>query len=437
MTGRMAAPCAAFALAVAYVAHGAPLPEFFVQLRDPNVLAALPAGALLHVFGYAFVSAAFAVFAAGSVLLSAWRTRIRGATSMHAGLAAALVALCIAGRAGTSFDAIAWLGTAIVALVLEKGDRRAWYALIPFVFIWSVMENGATVAAVLAVIALAGNALDRNVEPGDLRGRLFACAGIVVVALVQPHLSPLRGYGIHWLYLDGFLPGAQRDSLRVLPLNASGIGVLLTLILAAWYGIRRRAKSADALSFVVFFVLAVVEVRNAPFFGIVCAPIVADAIASYYVAQREVPMLTLASYAFTAAGLAAVFVAAVTIGEPRTVAWPTPREGVAPLAATLARDGSPHTVVCEAPRWCDTVVAANVRTLLDDRAGLAAPADRLAQRSIARARGPWEQNLATHHVDAVIASTNDPIAGLLAQRGWRERARDAGGRILFLEPRAR
>lgn len=432
MTGRLAAPCAAFALAVAYVAHGAPLPEFFVQLRDANVLAGPLATGLLHVFGYPFVSALFAACAAAAVLLSAWRTRERGATTLHAGLAAALAALCIAGRAGTSFDAIAWLGTAIVALVLETGNRRSWYALIPLVFMWSLLENGATAAAVLAIIATAGAALDRSVEPGDLRGRIFACAGIVVVALMQPHLSPLRGYGIHWLYLDAFLPGAQRDPLLVLPVNASGIGVLLTLTLAAWYGVRRRARSADSIAFALFFALTIVDVRNAPFFGIICAPIVADAMASYYVQGRKAAPRTFASYAFIGAGAAAVFIAAVTIGEPRVLQWPQAHESVAPMVDALARDRASHTIACEVPRWCDTISNQNVTPLLDDRAGTATPGARTAQRDIARARGRWEGALAQRRVDAVIAAENDPLAGLLEQRGWRARARD-GGRILFVE----
>lgn len=432
MTGRLAAPCAAFALAVAYVAHGAPLPEFFVQLRDANVLAAPLATGLLHVFGYPFVSALLAACAAAAVLLSAWRTRERGATTLHAGLAAALAALCIAGRAGTSFDAIAWLGTAIVALVLETGSRRSWYALIPLVFVWSLLENGATVAAVLAIVATAGAALDRSVEPGDLRGRIFACAGIVVVALVQPHLSPLRGYGIHWLYLDAFLPGAQRDPLLVLPVNAGGIGVLLTLTLAAWYGVRRRARSADSIAFALFFALTIVDARNAPFFGIICAPIVADAMASYYVQGRKAAPRTFASYAFIGAGAAAVFVAAVTIGEPRVLQWPQARESVAPMTDALARDRASHTIACEVPRWCDTIADPNLTPLLDDRAGMATPDARTAQRDIARARGRWEGALAQRRVDAVIAAENDPLAGLLEQRGWRARARE-GGRILFVE----
>ena len=87
---RYFAPLVAFAVATAFAAHAQLLPEFLVQVRDPNLLGgALFAGAL-KTLGYAFVLGLCAALTGGAVLLSAWRTRLRGASDLYAALAALL-----------------------------------------------------------------------------------------------------------------------------------------------------------------------------------------------------------------------------------------------------------------------------------------------------------------------------------------------------------
>jgi len=182
----------AIALAIAFAVNAYALPEFFIQVHDPNVLAAYAAGTLLHWAGITAVAALCGAFAAGAVLFCAWRAWIRGASWQLATLAALLAACCVAGRIGITFDPIAWFGAAVVALVADTDDRRAWYALVPFVFVWAMLENGATIALLISVAATIGAFADRKIEARDVRSRVFVCLAIAVAALAQPHLSPLR-----------------------------------------------------------------------------------------------------------------------------------------------------------------------------------------------------------------------------------------------------
>lgn len=359
---------------------------------------------------------------------------LRGVPWPLATLAAVLCALCILASVGLSLDAVAWFGAAVVALVADANDRRLWYALVPFVFLWAMAENGATVALVITAAATAGAIADHRIERRDVRGRVFTCVAIALAALAQPHLSPLRGYGIHWLYLDSLLTGAQRDHFLLLPPNFTGAGVFALAVLGGWYGLRRRARSADAFTFLVFFLLTLCDARNAPFFAILAAPAVVDAIASTGRETTAAFDLTRTLEVTTAFAVSAmVFVAAVALAEPRTTALhPSAELPVALLKRAAAARA--RVVLCEQPRWCDDARRLKLFPVLDDRAGLGRPENRLAQAKISHARGNWRMALAAARVDAAIASTREPLATLLSGDGWHEAARD-DERVLLLRVR--
>ena len=139
MKGRFSAAIVAFAVATAFVAAGRALPEFFVQLRDPNLLAGPGATWLLHTFGFAFVLGVCAATAAAALLLAAWRTRLRGASDWHVGLAATFIALCLIGRIGVSLDPIAWLCAAAICLLIDRDDVWSSSATVAIVAVWALL----------------------------------------------------------------------------------------------------------------------------------------------------------------------------------------------------------------------------------------------------------------------------------------------------------
>ena len=124
MKGRFSAAIVAFAVATAFISVGRALPEFFVQLRDPNLLGGKDATWLLHTFGFSFVLGLCAAITAAALLLAAWRTRLRGASDWHVGLAATFIALCLVGRIGVSLDPVAWFCIAAICLLLDRDGRH-------------------------------------------------------------------------------------------------------------------------------------------------------------------------------------------------------------------------------------------------------------------------------------------------------------------------
>jgi hypothetical protein len=429
--GRFSAAIVAFAIATAFVSAGHALPEFFVQLRDPNLLGGKGATWLLHTFGFSFVLGLCAATAAAALLLAAWRTRLRGASDWHVGLAATFIALCLVGRMGVSLDPIAWLCVAAICLLLDRDDVWSSAAIVVITAAWELIQGGATMGALIVTLAVVANLLERHRFDALAARKAIVAVACIVVSLVQIHGGPFSAYGAHALYLDSLLGGAQRDRLWVGALSAQDLGFAAIVVVAGLYGIRRRERLGDAFVFFALLALCLADARNLPFFGIVAAPIVADAVASYYLERRERPAGSLAAYGLAFSAAAFAFIALITAVEPKTVAWPRPT--VAPLLSALLHRPGSHYVLCVQPRWCDAASLLKTRALsvvLDDRAGISAPAARKIQHDVANAIGNWQDELRHANIDGIVAEQNDRLVSLLHAGGWHN-SLSAGGAILL------
>jgi hypothetical protein len=423
MNGRFAPAILAFAVAGGAVVHPAMLPEFLVQIHDPNTLGGPIYSFLLQTFGYAVVAGLCAILTAATVLLVAWRTRVRGASDWHAALAAVLVGLCLIGRWGVSLDPIGWACAASFCLLIDRDDVAASINAIAVLAAWALLQGGATLGALLAVIALAD---DAN------RKRVLFVAAAALVGILQLHALPWHAYGAHALYLDSLLSGAQRDRIWNGGFSLPGIAFTAMLALAGWYGVRRRARSADAIAFFALLLLSLADARNLPYLGIAGAPVVADAVASFYVNARTAPVTTVLQHFVTFAACALAFVATLAVTEPKVTIWPEAPGEPATLLKKLGADPHAHRLLCTEPRWCDGVhlVFTQIHPFLDDRAGLASNRARRVQTDVVHATGAWRSELRKAGIDAIIAGDDEQVVALLASTGWRADARD-GTRVLL------
>jgi hypothetical protein len=426
MNGRFAPAIVAFAVATGAVTHPRLLPEFLVQIHDPNTLGGPVYAYLLQTFGYAIVAGLCAILAAATVLLVAWRTRMRGASDWHAALAAVLVALCLIPRWGVSLDPVGWACAAGFCLLLDRDDVASAINGIAVLVTWTVLQGGATLGALLAVIALAD---------GTNRRRILFTAAAVIIGVAQLHALPWHAYGAHALYLDSLLGGAQRDRIWSGGFSVPGLAFTAMLALAGWYGVKRRARAADAIAFFTLLLLSLGDARNLPYLGIVGAPVVADAVASFYVNVRTAPVTTVRQHFVTFAACAIAFAAILAVTEPKVTIWPEAPGEPAVLLKKLGADSHAHRLLCTQPRWCDGVhlVFAQIHPFLDDRAGLASMRARRVQVDVVHASGAWRKELHRAGIDAIIAGNDEQVVALLASTGWRAEASD-GTRVL-LRPR--
>lgn len=423
---RFGATIVAFALAIAVVSRAAVLPEFLVQVHDPNMIGGPLFAFLLKTFGYSIVSALCGVLCGATVLLVAWRTRARGTPDLYAALAAILAALCMSGRLGVSLDPIGWICAAAFALVLERDGRAVNPRALAIVVIWALLQGGATMAGLLALLALAGALIDVRRIDDTVRFKGVLARNSIVLGALQLHAWPWHAYGPHIFYLDAFASGAQRDPLWTGGFSLEMASFCVMAIAAGWYGVHRRGRAADALTFFVMMLLAIADSRNLPYFGIVAAPIVADAAASYYVDMRAFPHESLRRYCVAVCAAAFCFMAWFAATQPKAAIWPRPAEQPSSLLLALAKDHRSHELLCVEPRWCDGAQTAfpNVHPLIDDRAGIAPRTLLRAQADAVATRGRWRRELAQAGVDAVIAKKDSNIVALLTSTGWRETKAD-------------
>jgi hypothetical protein len=423
----------AFAVAAELVSRAPLLPEFLLQLRDPNLWGGAAYSLILHRFGYAIVLAVCGALAAAAVLLVAWRTRVRGASDWHATLAAALAGVCIAPYLGVSLAPIGWACAAGCALLLERDDDLSLFALLVVIGAWEVLQGGGTLGVLLAFSALAGRLIDaRAPSPGSRRYAFFAAAALLA-GLPQLHALPWHAYGAHALYLDSLRPGAQRDHVWTGSLSVSAIGFSALMVLAGWYGLRRRERAADAITFFALFLLTLADARNLPYFGIVAAPVAVDALASFYLATRTFPHGKAARYVPAFLACALTFIAAMALTEPKITVWPRAAGQPAALLARLDRAHA-RRVLCIQPRWCDGAadMAGRVASVGDDRSGIESASNLRLQLDVSTLSGKWRQELRKDGVDAIITARDHAVISLLDTTGWKIESGD-GSRVLLVK----
>ncbi len=406
--------------------HPGVTPEFFVQLHDRNLLGGPLFDALLRALGFAAVAALCAVLSAGALVLVAVRTRLRGAPPGYAALAVALAAICIAGRVGVSLDPIGWACAAGFALMLDR-QRTGIVAALSIVALWSALQGGAPLGAVLAAIAFASALRNARGFDQTVRNKAAVAGGALVLGALQLHGAPWHAYGAHALYLDAFMPGAQRDRLWNGGFSLQSAAFCAAIVSAGWFGLRRCGRPWDAPTFFALALLTIADARNLPYLGILAAPMLADATARRNGDSCEIPHVALRRYAgaFCVAGCAAFFLTAAF--GAKSVRWPQAPDQPAALLRNLARDRRPHRLLCQQPRWCDGVNAAfpAIDALLDDRAGIARGWQLRTQRDAVATRGPWRRELERAGVDSVIAQNDSNIVALLASTGWHESKADS------------
>jgi hypothetical protein len=201
--------------------------------------------------------------------------------------------------------------------------------------------------------------------------------------------------------------------------RSGGYAILLLVTLLGLRGQRLH----DILFFAAAAVLALLDGRYLPLFGIVAAPLAAEAAArAKLFPQNLVRVAALVLGAGLAAGTA------WNVYAPPASAF-SPAE----LTAALDASGDAPRVYCGRLEWCDYIAAAQGRAsaFMDERVELYSPSAVETQLAIARLKPKWRERLAAAGIDTVLVDRRSALDALLSRSAGWSRAGGAGDLRIF------
>ena len=306
-------------------------------------------------------------------------------------------------------------------LAARAGRTRLLFAVPPLILVWTDLHGGYALG--LALVALF--TVDAFVARGAWRPFAMATAFSVVASLFDPGalgfgsalshaLAPPR-YIVEEMPPDVLMPAG-------LVFAAFVLGVIAT-------GMRAGGSVLDALVLIPLLALALSAQRDMPYFAFAALPYLATRI-PVAVPQRP-PAIRAPRGALVgvAVGVAAVVVASLA-------ALPAaPDERAYPAGAVARLDGTGGALLNEYDWGGFLIWRAPAHPVFIDGRLLPFVPDVLADWETAVRLGPgWRDVLERRHVATVLLRPDRPLAGALAEDGWRVVGQERGAWILLARP---
>jgi hypothetical protein len=351
----------------------------------------------------------------GALALVELRAR-RNASEFFAFAASAFAAATFLSNLRSGSGAFGWLVAA--AFVLAVTSRRPLGAVcaVLLAVLWCNLSSVGFFAPWLALCVALGRTLDESASAPETRWAWLAVAGCAIALFLTP-----GGTAFVTLAPLAFHVAGTPAPASVAPL-AYRIGFSACLLVATFFGLRGCAKG-DILATLAMLIVALLDGRILPLFGIVAAPVLAQAAMR---ALRSVPVRI-------ESGLSLAFVAVVAFGgwsAARASASDTvPRD----VLAALSSDGRAHRVLCTRLEWCGSALAAgdsHLTVFMDQREAAYPQKVREDQHSIASAAGNWRSKVRGFDIDAIVVDRHVSLAGLLELGdGWARRGEQGDARL--------
>ena len=379
--------------------------------------------------GFGIFGFVVALCAVTTLALVALRALRRGASPLATSICVAFAGIGLVESFGVRAQVVAWPLIALFLFLLDQEGPWIW-ALVPVAAVWSNLHASAMLAPVLVGAATFGVALEERRVNARV-GRYVALTAAVAVAIclnplgsALPHYAltlfsnPIKHYISEWKVTD---IGDTSFAFGALPL------LLGALVLGA--GARER-RWKDVIVFAAFAYLLLAAARNIAIFGLEAAPLVAIGLTRVW-PQHDQGEATPLDRTMDFVLPAFSFVISLVVAVQLIRAIPSDAERGIPSAALAALDrAGTHRLFCSDFAWCGLVLPPTgglprQRTFLDGRAD-PFPSDVWKDYvAIVRVTPAWQQQLDSHHVDAVLVSAGAPLGQALALvPGWRTSYRD-------------
>ena len=375
-------------------------------------------------FGVLAVAATLA--AAFALLLTAFRSYRRGASTFAVALTTIFAGFAMLQSFGVRAQIFGWLALALVLLLLDLETPFVFLA-IPIVALWANVHASALVAPAIVGAWAVGTWIEDRAWTERVERNFVLTFGCVLAVFMTPLLWKLPVYAV----------GLETSSIRhaISEWQPSDIffaafsgGVLPLIAICAYFGIAApRERWRDGMQFALVCVMAFAAVRHLPLAALVLAPMAAQRLTTAIPAQARLNAILHERFSeglvFAASALSVVLIVVSLTKVPAIAGVALPRNAV----SALSKSSGVHNLYCEDFAWCSLALGhANLRTFVDGRCDPFPPQVWDDYLAVERVSPRWSGVLDRYAVDSVLVKDGRPLAQALALRpGWRVFYRDA------------
>lgn len=417
-----------------YVLHEHHLPhrlghETFTSAGSPWVpqeWAFSVAVAWLTAHGRFSVLAILSVLAAAvSLLLVAYRSYRRGASTFATALVTALTGFAMLQAFGVRAQIFGWLFLSIILLLLDLENRWMLVGLLA-IALWANLHASVLIAPVIVGAWALGTWIEDRAWTVRVERNMVFAAGSLVALCFTPLLWHLPLYAVRletsvirsaiaeWQPPDMLFPGL---TWGLLPL----IGI------CAYFGIAApRERWRDGMLFAVAAIIGGIAVRHIPLAAMIIAPMAAQRLSSVIPSHARINAVMQEHFSETLIYVCSGLVCGIIVlnlAHVRQISGVTlPKNAIVSLADLPGT----HNLYCEDFAWCSLALEQpNLRTFIDGRCD---PFPARVWRDylrVERVSPAWARVLEHWKVDSVLVDKHNSLAQALAlRRDWHLFYRD-------------
>lgn len=386
---------------------------------------------------FAYLAILTTAAAIGSLLVTAYRSQLRGASPFASALCTAFTGFAMLQAFGVRAQIFGWLFLSIVLLLLDL--ETDWiFLIIPVVAVWANIHASAIIAPVFVGAWAIGTWIEDRARTARVERNFIVAAGSAVAVCLTPLLWNLPIYA---LTLES---GAMRTAIAEwqppdIMVPCFLWGVLPLLGICCYFGIAApRMRWRDGMLFAVSLFIAGIAVRHLPIAALVIAPMAAQRLSSAIPSHARINAMLQEEFGqgliFVSSALVCCFIVFHLARVPEVSGVSLPRSAV----ATLAKVPGTHNLYCENFAWCSVALdRPNLRTFVDGRCDAFPPKVWNDYLAVERVSPSWPVVLARWKVDSVLVDKNNALAQAIAlSRDWYVFYRDQRYEV-FLRQRPR
>ncbi len=375
--------------------------------------------------------------AAGALLLTAYRSIRRGASTFAAALTTACTGFAMLQAFGVRAQIFGWILLAALLLLLDCETNWLFLA-IPIVALWANLHASALIAPVFVAAWALGTFIEDRAWTPRVQRNVILTAGCVLAVFLTPLRWNLPLYAVH-LQTSAIRSAIAEWQPPDLMFPGFAFGLLPLLALCAYFGIAApRERWRDGLLFAIAVLISATAVRHIPIAALIIAPMAAQRLSSLLPAHARINTIVQEQFSETLIFASSALVCGIIVlslaKAPQISGVTLPRGAL----ATLAVLPGTHNLYCEDFAWCSVALQEpHLRTFLDGRCDPFPDNVWKDYLTVQRVAPKWPAVLARWNVDSVLVDENNSLAQALAlRRDWHLFYRDRRFEI-FLRDRIR